>query len=129
VSDFTSLQVGFDVPHVTNDMISRFMDVDFALLPGIEASSKSRIGDSDRLSLSLATGAAVGMPLFKGGSTNWEGGWTSNHSQLTADGVTSMVQCWIRLFDPFNPHLLRRPILLLPPRGPSSPKRRWIGSA
>lgn len=55
-------------------MILRFMDVDFSLLPGLAASSKSRIGNDDRVSLSLAAGAAAGIPLLKGGSTDWEGG-------------------------------------------------------
>ena len=66
-------QVGFDVPHVTNDMILRFMNVDFALLPGLAASSTSRVGSSNRISLSLANGAAAGLALLKGGSTDWEG--------------------------------------------------------
>ena len=65
--------VGFDVPHVTNDMISRFMDVDFALLPGQAASSKSRIGSDERISLGLVSaGIGAGVPLLKGGSTDWE---------------------------------------------------------
>ena len=68
------VQVGFDVPHVTNDMILRFMDVDFSLLPGLTAGTKSRVGDDERVSVGLAGAAMVtGMPLLKGGTTDWEG--------------------------------------------------------
>lgn len=69
----SSHMVGFDLPHVTNDMILRFMDVDFAMLPGQAASSKSRIGDDERVFLGLVSSAAgAGMPLLKGGKTDWE---------------------------------------------------------
>lgn len=65
--------VGFDVPHVTNDMILRFMDVDFSLLPGQAASSKSKIGDDERVFLGLVSSlAGAGVPLLKGGKTDWE---------------------------------------------------------
>jgi hypothetical protein len=78
-------QVGFDVPHVTNDMILRFMDVDFSLLPGQAASSKSRIGGDERVYVGVGAGDAAGVPLLKGGKTNVDGesslplrfaGWT-----------------------------------------------------
>jgi hypothetical protein len=66
-------QVGFDVPHVTNDMILRFMDVDFSLLPGQAASSKSRIGGDERVYVGVGAGDAAGVPLLKGGKTNVDG--------------------------------------------------------
>lgn len=65
--------VGFDVPHVTNDMITRFMGVDFSLVPGIAGSSKSKVGSVNRVQLGLTTTAAAGIPLMKGGDTDWEG--------------------------------------------------------
>lgn len=65
--------VGFDVPHVTNDMITRFMGIDFGLLPGIASTSKSKVGSVDRVRLGLASTAAPGIPLMKGGNTDWEG--------------------------------------------------------
>jgi len=54
-------------------MILRFMDVDFSQLPGVAATSESRIGSDERISLSLASGAAIGIPLLRGGSTDFEG--------------------------------------------------------
>lgn len=65
--------VGFDVPHVTNDMILRFMDVDVSLVAGQAASSKSRVGDDERVYLGLVSSlAGAGVPLLKGGKTDWE---------------------------------------------------------
>ena len=65
--------VGFDVPHVTNDMILRFMDVDVSLVAGQAASSKSRVGDDERVYLGLISSlAGAGVPLLKGGNTDWE---------------------------------------------------------
>jgi carboxypeptidase D len=65
--------VGFDVPHVTNDMILRFMDVDVSLVAGNTASSKSRVGDDERVYLGLISSlAGAGTPLLKGGNTDWE---------------------------------------------------------
>ncbi|OCF61700.1 pheromone-processing carboxypeptidase KEX1 [Kwoniella mangroviensis CBS 10435] len=68
----SSHMVGFDVPHVTNDMIMRFMDVDLALLPGLAAQSSSRLGDVQRVAVSIGASAAAGMPLLKGGATDWD---------------------------------------------------------
>ena len=68
----SSSQVGFDQPFVTNDMILRFMDVDFSDVPGIAATTPSRIGDDSRLIIGLAGTSAGGLPLLKGGSTDWE---------------------------------------------------------
>lgn len=69
----SSHMVGFDLPHVTNDMILRFMDVDFSLLPGQAASSKSKIGDDERVFLGVVSSlAGAGVPLLKGGKTDWE---------------------------------------------------------
>jgi carboxypeptidase D len=69
----SSHMVGFDVPHVTNDMILRFMDVDVSLVAGEAASSKSRIGDDERVYLGLVSSVAgAGVPLLKGGNTDWE---------------------------------------------------------
>jgi carboxypeptidase D len=69
----SSHMVGFDVPHVTNDMILRFMDVDVSLVAGQAASSKSRVGDDERVYLGLISSlAGAGVPLLKGGNTDWE---------------------------------------------------------
>ncbi|WWC73439.1 uncharacterized protein I206_107408 [Kwoniella pini CBS 10737] len=68
----SSHMVGFDVPQVTNDMIMRFMGVDLTLLPGVAAQSASRLGDVERIGISIGAGAAAGMPLLKGGATDWD---------------------------------------------------------
>ncbi|WVW86604.1 hypothetical protein I302_108655 [Kwoniella bestiolae CBS 10118] len=68
----SSHMVGFDVPHVTNDMIMRFMDVDLSLLPGLAAQSSSRLGDVQRVGITIGASAAAGMPLLKGGATDWD---------------------------------------------------------
>ncbi|WVQ96226.1 hypothetical protein IAU59_003330 [Kwoniella sp. CBS 9459] len=68
----SSHMVGFDVPQVTNDMIMRFMGVDLAQLPGVIAQSPSRLGDADRVAISIGTTVAAGVPLLKGGSTDWD---------------------------------------------------------
>ncbi|WWC93111.1 uncharacterized protein L201_008077 [Kwoniella dendrophila CBS 6074] len=68
----SSHMVGFDVPQVTNDMIMRFMGVDLSLLPGLAAQSSSRLGDLERVGITIGAGAAAGMPLLKGGSTDWD---------------------------------------------------------
>ncbi|WVR08292.1 hypothetical protein IAU60_005341 [Kwoniella sp. DSM 27419] len=68
----SSHMVGFDVPQVTNDMIMRFMGVDLSLLPGVIAQSPSRIGNADRVALSIGATAAAGVPLLKGGATDWD---------------------------------------------------------
>lgn len=66
--------VGFDVPHVTNDMITRFMGIDFSLVPGVAAGSESRVGKTDRVRLGLASDKKEGgVPLLKGGNSDWEG--------------------------------------------------------
>ena len=67
--------VGYDKPHVTNDMITRFMDVDFDLLPGILAASNSKVGSNSRLAIGAMGTAAAGLPLLKGGDTDWECEW------------------------------------------------------
>jgi carboxypeptidase D len=69
----SSHMVGYDVPDVTNDMIARFMKVDFSLLPGNEAASKSRIGSTLRPAIGVLGAASGGVPLFKGGSSSYEG--------------------------------------------------------
>jgi len=106
--------VGFDVPHVTNDMILRFMDVDVSLVAGQAASSKSRVGDDERVYLGLISSlAGAGVPLLKGGNTDWE--CTSSSSFSRWKLTSSMVQCRICYFDPPNPLFNSRSILLLPP--------------
>ena len=69
----SSHMVGYDKPHVTNDMITRFMDVDFQLLPGMLASSSSKIGSKNRVAIGAVSTAGAGIPLLKGGDTDWEG--------------------------------------------------------
>jgi hypothetical protein len=106
--------VGFDVPHVTNDMILRFMDVDVSLVAGQAASSKSRVGDDERVYLGLISSlAGAGVPLLKGGNTDWE--CTSSSTVLSMELTYSMVQCRICNFDPPNSMFNSRSILLLPP--------------
>jgi carboxypeptidase D len=64
---------GFDVPHVTNDMMLRFMDVDFSLIPGIAAGSESKVGKVDRVHLGIADDKPGGVPILKGGNSGKEG--------------------------------------------------------
>jgi hypothetical protein len=70
------LQVGFDLPAVTSDMITRFMGVDYGALPGHQATSPSKVGDEDRVVVGLGKEEGKGgMALLKGGKTDWEGEW------------------------------------------------------
>ena len=64
--------VGFDVPHVTNDMITRFMGVDLALVPGVLGTTSGKLGGIDKIALNVGTGAAAGIPLLKGGKSDIE---------------------------------------------------------
>jgi len=63
--------VGFDVPHVTNDMITRFMGVDLSLVPGVLGSTKGKLGGVEKIALG-AGAVAGGVPLLKGGSSDVE---------------------------------------------------------
>lgn len=54
-------------------MMTRFMGVEFALLPGLLASSGSKVGDNERMAIGTGSSASAGVPLFKGGGTDWEG--------------------------------------------------------
>lgn len=68
-----SHMVGFDVPHATNDMILRFMGVDFTLLPGLTGGWASSVGEVERPAVHFgALEEDKGMPLLKGGSGDWE---------------------------------------------------------
>lgn len=77
--------VGFDVPHVSNDMIMRFMDVDVSLLPGMISQWPSRIGDDERTVIYVGDGESGGVHLIKGGNTDWEG----EHNPVQAGTQTS----------------------------------------
>jgi len=68
----SSHMVGFDVPHVTNDMITRFMGVDLALLPGVLGSTAGKLGGVNKVALSTEAGQPAGLPLFKGGKSDVE---------------------------------------------------------
>lgn len=69
----SSHMVGFDVPHVTNDMIMRFMDVDISLMPGLTGATTSKIGDDERPAVHFGEPPDDGgMPLLKGGTGDWE---------------------------------------------------------
>ena len=68
--------VGFDVPHVTNDMITRFMGVDLTLLPGVLGATKGKLGGVDKVALSTDAGQSGGLPLFKSGKSDVESEWT-----------------------------------------------------
>lgn len=68
-----SHMAGFDVPHVTNDMMLRFMGVDFTLVPGIAAGSESKVGKVDRVHLGIAGERPGGVPILKGGNSGTEG--------------------------------------------------------
>ena len=63
--------VGFDVPHVTNDMITRFMGVDLTLVPGTLGSTKGKLGGVNKVALSVGA-VSAGVPLLKGGSSDVE---------------------------------------------------------
>lgn len=65
--------VGFDVPAVTNDMIMRFMGVDIKELGGPTGEVDSKVGDDERPALHYgAYPETVGIPLLKGGKSDWE---------------------------------------------------------
>jgi len=91
----SSHMVGFDVPHVTNDMILRFMDVDFSLLPGQAASSKSRIGDDDRVVIGFGTGGSTGMPLFKGGNSRQDAWYNAGSAVLFLLVMASLIALFL----------------------------------
>ncbi|EKD02059.1 hypothetical protein A1Q2_03611 [Trichosporon asahii var. asahii CBS 8904] len=68
-----SHMVGFDVPAVTNDMIMRFMGVDIKELGGPTGEVDSKVGDDERPALHYgAYPETVGIPLLKGGKSDWE---------------------------------------------------------
>lgn len=84
--------VGFDVPHVTNDMIMRFMDVDVSLLPGMISQWSSRIGDDERTMIHVGdAGEAGGIPLIKGGNTDWEAWYNAVFAFLVLGILVSIV--------------------------------------
>lgn len=65
--------VGFDVPAVTNDMIMRFMGVDIKELGGPTGAVDSKVGDDERPAVHFgAYPETVGIPLLKGGKSDWE---------------------------------------------------------
>ncbi|KAL1410267.1 Cell death protease [Vanrija albida] len=69
----SSHMAGFDVPHVTNDMIMRFMDVDLNLLPGLTGAGTSRVGDDKRPAVHFGPQpTTTGMPILKAGKGDWE---------------------------------------------------------
>lgn len=68
----SSHMVGFDVPHVTNDMITRFMGVNLSLVPGVLGQATRNIGGINKVALNVGTGAAAGIPLLKGGKSDVE---------------------------------------------------------
>lgn len=47
--------IGYDLPHVTNDMIIRFLDVDYAALAGTTAMTPSKLGEEGVHQLIIAT--------------------------------------------------------------------------
>lgn len=63
--------VGFDVPEVTNDMITRFMGVDLSLVPGVLGQTSGKLGGINKVALSAGS-AAAGIPLLKGGKSDIE---------------------------------------------------------
>jgi len=76
--------VGFDVPHVTNDMITRFMGVDLSLVPGVLGSTQGKLGGVSKIALSVGA-AAGGVPLLKGGSSDIESGLPIRSPGFLAD--------------------------------------------
>jgi len=69
----SSHMVGFDVPHVTNDMIMRFMGVDISLLPGYTGQWSSKVGEDERPAVHFGEiKETQGIPLLKGGGSDWE---------------------------------------------------------
>lgn len=71
-----SHMVGFDVPSISNDMIMRFMDVDIRELGGPTGEVESEVGDNKRPAVHFgAYPETVGIPLLKGGKSDWECEW------------------------------------------------------
>jgi hypothetical protein len=52
-------------------MITRFMDVDLSLVPGVLGKASGRLGGAAKVALTVSAGAG-GMPRFKGGGSDIE---------------------------------------------------------
>ncbi|CAK9785817.1 putative KEX1 protein precursor [Cutaneotrichosporon oleaginosum] len=90
-----SHMVGFDVPHVTNDMILRFMDVDFNLLPGVTGGWSSKVGDDERQAVHFGTiKEDAGLPLLKGGSGDWEAWYNAVSAVVILCILGGIVGCY-----------------------------------
>lgn len=109
--------VGFDVPQVSNDMMLRFMGVDFNLVPGLSAESESKVGKSERIHWQIAGDAPGGVPILKGGNSGREGLFTVftlvMDVERNADGSNSSLQCRFGILDPLHSHVYCRVLLLL----------------
>lgn len=84
-----SHMVGFDLPGVTNDMILRFMGVDYAELAGSTAVLPSRLGDHES---ALTVGdSSTGSPLPK--KIDWNGEPTRGTWRVLAPKVDTSSFC------------------------------------
>jgi carboxypeptidase D len=68
----SDLQVGVDVPGPSLDMMLRFMDVDFSLVPG-SAESASRLGGVDRFGVHYGEQYAAKEETTVTAKTDWAG--------------------------------------------------------
>nr|ODN91244.1 pheromone-processing carboxypeptidase KEX1 [Cryptococcus depauperatus CBS 7841] len=87
----SSHMVGFDKPHVTNDMIMRFMGVDLSLLAGETATWNSKVGDDERIGIHIEEEESEGLPLIKGGKTDWEAWYNATSAILVLLILVSIV--------------------------------------
>jgi carboxypeptidase D len=90
-----SHMVGFDVPHVTNDMIMRFMDVDFNLVPGMTGGWSSKVGEDERPAVHFgALKDDTGLPLLKGGHSDWEAWYNAVSAVVILCILGGIVGCY-----------------------------------
>ena len=73
--------VGFDVPQVTNDMITRFMGVDLSMVPGDLGKAKGRLGDIDKVAWGIGD-APLGIPLLRSGQGSWDSWYNAGSAVL-----------------------------------------------
>ncbi|GMK54848.1 hypothetical protein CspeluHIS016_0114340 [Cutaneotrichosporon spelunceum] len=91
-----SHMAGFDVPHVTNDMIMRFMDVDLNLLPGETGGWSSKVGENERSAVRFgAIKEDSGLPLLKGGTGDWEAWYNAISAVVILCILGGIVGCYL----------------------------------
>lgn len=92
-----SHMAGFDVPHVTNDMIMRFMGVDMDLLPGLTGTLLSSVGDDERLPVHFGEieKPSTGIPILKGGKSDWEAWYNAISAVLILFTLAGIVGAYL----------------------------------